>query len=159
LQAKLPAGARGGEIGAPGGRSGADAATFLGNRFAQAETAGVVTEPDPQDLKEISAAIRTARRQADWVLVTIDSHQSMPGGRETPPEFLETVARAAIDAGADLFVGHGPHILKGIELYKGRPIFYSLANFIFQNETVEFVPAENYLPLGLGPDASPADFN
>lgn len=39
-----------------------------------------------------------------------------------------------IDAGADVVVGHGPHILRGIEVYKRRPIFYSLANFIFEND-------------------------
>ena len=41
-----------------------------------------------------------------------------------------------IDAGADVVVGHGPHVLRGIEIYKGKPIFYSLANFMFQNETL-----------------------
>ncbi len=45
-----------------------------------------------------------------------------------------------IDAGADVFVGHGPHVLRGIEIYKGKPIFYSLSNFIFQNETVLRMP-------------------
>lgn len=39
-----------------------------------------------------------------------------------------------IDAAADVVVGHGPHVLRGIEVYKGRPIFYSLANFIFEND-------------------------
>ena len=44
-------------------------------------------------------------------------------------------AHWAIDQGADLFAGHGPHFLRGIEIYKNRPIFYSLGNFIFQNGT------------------------
>lgn len=42
-----------------------------------------------------------------------------------------------IDAGAGIVVGHGPHVLRGIEVYKGRPIFYSLANFIVENDLVE----------------------
>lgn len=42
-----------------------------------------------------------------------------------------------IDAGAGVVVGHGPHVLRGIEVYKRRPIFYSLASFIFENDLVE----------------------
>lgn len=42
-----------------------------------------------------------------------------------------------IDAAADVVVGHGPHVLRGIEVYKGSPIFYSLANFIVENDLVE----------------------
>ena len=53
-----------------------------------------------------------------------------------PADFLVTFARAMVDAGADMFVGHGPHVLRGIEIYKGKPILYSLGDFIFQNETL-----------------------
>jgi poly-gamma-glutamate capsule biosynthesis protein CapA/YwtB (metallophosphatase superfamily) len=151
LQAKIPSGR--------GARDGGGAVVFQGNRFEPSERPGVATTPDPTDLREITASIRAARKQADWVLVTIHCHESIPGERERPPQFLETFARASIDAGADMFVGHGPHMLKGIEIYKGKPIFYSLANFIFQNETVEFLPAENYAEFGLGPEATPAEFN
>jgi len=57
-----------------------------------------------------------------------------------------------------MFVGHGPHILRGIEIHEGRPIFYSLANFIFQNETVLRQPADNYEAFELGPHAHPGEF-
>jgi len=77
---------------------------------------------------------------------------------ELPAEFLVTFSRAMIDAGADVLVGHGPHFLKGIEIYKGKPIFYSLGNFIFENELVDFQPAENYLKNDLSPEALPSDF-
>ena len=43
---------------------------------------------------------------------------------------LRRWARAVIDAGADAVVGHGPHVLRGIEFYRGRPIAYSLGNFL-----------------------------
>lgn len=132
---------------------------FLGNRFEVADTPGVLTAPDELDLREITASIRAAKKQADWVVATIHCHESILGNREKPPQFLEIFARACIAAGADMFVGHGPHILKGIEIYQGKPIFYSLANFIFQNETVEFLPAENYQTFGLGVEATPADFS
>jgi hypothetical protein len=67
-------------------------------------------------------------------------------------------AHAAIDAGADVFVSHGPHVLRGIEIYKGKPIFYSLGNFVFENETMLFQPAESYDSLKLPPTASVGDY-
>ena len=75
-----------------------------------------------------------------------------------PSDFARAFARAAIDAGADIFVGHGSHTPLGIELYKGRPIFYSVGNLIMQNETLPFFPAIAYERFGLGHDATPADF-
>ena len=68
-----------------------------------------------------------------------------------------TFAHAAIDAGADIWLGHGPHVLRGIEIYNDKPIFYSLSNFIFQNETVRFLPGEFYEQVDLPPDANTAD--
>ena len=60
-----------------------------------------------------------------------------------------------IDAGADLVVGHGPHLLRGMELYKGKPIFYSLGNFIGQNELVAKIPADGYERFRADPDLTP----
>jgi poly-gamma-glutamate synthesis protein (capsule biosynthesis protein) len=144
-----------------GGRGGgaANAISFQGNRFELADKPGLVTTPNEQDLAELTASVRSARRQADWVVVAVHCHEYPSGSQERPPQFLETFARAAVDAGADMIVGTGPHMLKGVETYKGRLIFYSLGDFIFQNETVEFLPAENYLQYHLGADATPADFN
>jgi hypothetical protein len=70
-----------------------------------------------------------------------------------------TFARAMIDAGADVFVGHGPHLLRGVEIYKGKPILHSLGDFIFQNETLLRLPSENYEPFELGATAHVNDFN
>lgn len=50
---------------------------------------------------------------------------------ETPQEYQRALARRYIDAGADLVIGSHPHVLQGIEYYKGKPIFYSLGNFVF----------------------------
>lgn len=63
-----------------------------------------------------------------------------------------------IDAGADVVVGHGPHVLRGIEVHKGRPIFYSLTNYIFENDLVELQPADIYELLGLDGDLLPSDY-
>ena len=63
-----------------------------------------------------------------------------------------------IDAGADVFVGHGPHVLRGVEIYKGKPILYSLANFVFQNETLLRMPVDSYEEYSLGDAAQAADY-
>ena len=72
---------------------------------------------------------------------------------------LRPFARGAIDAGASTVVGHGPHYLKGIEIYNGKPIFYGLGYFIFQNDTVLRLPADNYEPYNLDSMARVSDFN
>ena len=64
-----------------------------------------------------------------------------------------------IDAGADVFVGHGPHVLRGIEVYKGKPVFYSLGDFIFENETLLRMPYEAYAPYKLGENNHVGDLN
>jgi poly-gamma-glutamate synthesis protein (capsule biosynthesis protein) len=97
-----------------------------------------------------------AKRQADWVFVSLFAHEAQVD-REIPAEFIKTFARACIDSGADAVCGHGPHLLPGIELYEKKPNFYSLGNFIFQNETVQRLPAEDYDIFDLGNEATPAD--
>ncbi|HZQ90643.1 MAG TPA: CapA family protein [Terriglobales bacterium] len=130
--------------------------SFLGNRFVAADAAGVATAPDPTDLARITAAVRRAARNAGLVLVSIHAHESGTS-REVPAAFLVDFARKCIDAGAHMFIGHGPHILRGVEIYKQRPIFYSLANFIFQAESMRQIPQEIYSRCGIeGRD--PSDF-
>jgi poly-gamma-glutamate synthesis protein (capsule biosynthesis protein) len=73
-------------------------------------------------------------------------------------EHIEVLAHEVIDAGADIFVGHGPHEDRGIEIYRGKPILYSLGDFIMQNDTVTPQPQRSYDLLDLGPDATPSDF-
>ena len=64
-----------------------------------------------------------------------------------------------VDAGADMFVGHAPHVLRGIEIYEGKPILHSLGDFIFENETLQRLPSENYETSDLGAAAHVNDFN
>ncbi|HXH06936.1 MAG TPA: CapA family protein [Vicinamibacterales bacterium] len=132
---------------------------LFGQRFVSGPAPAVRTEPNREDLEAMAAVVRSASRLADYTMVTIHAHEGIPGDRASPAEFLVTFARAMIEAGADLFVGHGPHVLRGIEVYKGKPILYSLGDFIFQNETLLRLPAENYEPYGLGREAQVADFN
>lgn len=123
-------------------------------RFALAEQNGMTTCPNEKDMARMEQQIRIARQQADHVLVSIHSHE-FDGADDLPPsEFLKTFAHRCIDAGADAILGHGPHELRGIEIYRGKPIFYSLGNFIFQTETVSVQPADAYESKGLPKDAT-----
>ena len=102
------------------------------------------TYPLEKDVDRIVRSIIEAKKQSDQVIVSIHSHQFSNGDKENPAEFIRIFAKKCIDAGATIIVGHGPHILRGIELYKKGIIFYSLGNFIFQNETVSRLPADFY---------------
>lgn len=135
----------------------AETVNLGGVRFVEGADPGRATAAHAGDLAEIVEVVREAGRQADWVIVTSHSHEGAES-RNVPADFIVEVAHAAIDAGADMFVGHGPHVLRGIEIYRGAPIFYSLANFIFQNETVELQPADNYEAQGLGHRDHPGRF-
>jgi poly-gamma-glutamate synthesis protein (capsule biosynthesis protein) len=109
-------------------------------------------------MEEIGSVVRNAETLADYTIVSIHAHESQ-GDRTVPARFVVDFARRMIDEGADVFVGHGPHVLRGIEIYKGKPILYSLGDFVFQNETLQRLPDENYAPLGLGEDKGLSDFN
>ncbi len=100
-------------------------------------------DADSVDVREILAAIRQGKDNADFLVATIHAHE--PGNwSDQPPDFLPALAHAAIDNGADAFVGHGPHQLRGIEVYRGRPIFYSLGNFFFQVSSLEPIAKDLY---------------
>lgn len=130
---------------------------FGGSRFAASDTEGVTTRADKTDLDRLIRSIGEAKRQADYVLVSIHSHEMKDRSKSRPADFLQEAARACIDAGAHAVLGHGPHILRGVELYRGKPILYSLGNFIFQNETVDRLPSDYYAQYGLGHEHNTAD--
>jgi len=132
-------------------------------RFKLAEETKVVRTVNELDFKGNIKAVEDARRLSDWVVFSLHDHASaskVPEGfkpRDFAPEPIEEFAHACIDAGADAFVGHGPHVLRGIELYKGKPIFYSLGNFVFQSTLITRQPSDLFERWGLGKEASTAD--
>ena len=134
-----------------------DTLNFGGRRYVSGPVPGQRTEPNKQDLDEIARVVRSAATLSDLVIVSLHCHE---GGvnRSVPADFIPIFARAMIDAGADVFVGHGPHVLRGVEIYKGKPILYSLANFVFQNETLLRMPADSYEEYSLGDAAQAADY-
>ncbi|WMJ80708.1 CapA family protein [Clostridium sp. MB40-C1] len=125
--------------------------------FVEGTQEGLITVPMQKDLARIINAIYEAKRQADYVIVSIHSHEMKGEFNDQPAEFLQLAARKCIDAGAHSVIGHGPHVLRGIEIYKKCPIFYSLGNFIFQNETVIDQPHDFYNSYGLGHTSNIAD--
>lgn len=106
----------------------------------------------------VAEDIRALRGQVDWIIVNYHWGVELA---DYPGDWQIDLARFTIDQGADLVVGHHPHVLQGAEVYKGRPIVYSLGNFIFggnarsdydtavlkvslkdRNMKVEFLPVE-----------------
>lgn len=131
---------------------------MFGRNFAIGDESTIRMEANEDDVQEITAVVNNASRVADFTVVTIHAHEHA-GRRELSPDFLPVFARAMIEAGADVFVTHGPHVLRGIEIYQGKPIFYSMGNFIFQNETLLRLPSDNYEKYDLDGNAHVADFN
>ena len=83
-----------------------------------------------EDLRDILRSIRNGKYLSDFLVVTIHSHEAssaveMGLSSDRPPDFLVDLAHKAIDNGADAFVGHGPHVLRGIEIHNGKPILYA----------------------------------
>ncbi|MEP9319720.1 CapA family protein [Pseudomonas sp. LABIM340] len=117
--------------------------------FRQGESARLRTLPRKKDMDDILRWVEEARTLSDVVVLSIHAHELGHDAKgewdlEVAAEFIQPVARRMIDAGVDIVVGHGPHLLRGMEIYNGKPIFYSLGNFIGQNELVERLPADSY---------------
>ncbi len=105
-----------------------------------------VEGPLESDIEAMEDDIVLAKRHNDVVIVALHnhdvSHHRAYGIQENIPPTEEIMYRKAIDAGADIVLGSGPHVLRGIEIYKGKPIFYSLADFIYQYRTPDRIPID-----------------
>ena len=116
----------------------------------------LVETVNPRDEARILREVRNAANMADYVIVNSHSHE--PGNDSVvPPEWLRVFVKKCLDAGGTTFVVHGPHQVRGIEVYKGKPIFYSLGNFVFQNETIDPMPADHYEQFDLPDTALSSD--
>ena len=89
--------------------------------------------PHPDDLNHMIEDIQKARQEADIVIVSI--HWGIHFKEAVIADYQKYYAHFAIDNGADLVLGHHAHILKPIEIYKGKVIFYSLGNFAMEEVT------------------------
>jgi poly-gamma-glutamate synthesis protein (capsule biosynthesis protein) len=102
---------------------------------------GTPLERNEEDAQRILESIRNAHKQADLVIVYQHNHiydkpfatifsEELPE-RLVPPPWIKKWTHEEIDAGADVVVMHGAPLVQGVEIYRNRPIFYDLGNFIF----------------------------
>src|SRR5579872_2443450 len=113
-----------------------DELVLFGTRYKVGEKVGSLTYTiDQRDLDGIMRSIRVGKQNSDFMVAAIHCHQNSFSYQayshdNSTPDFLIELAHKAIDNGADVFVGHGVHTLRGVEIYKGKPIFYGVASFI-----------------------------
>lgn len=122
------------------GASSGDTLSAFGVKFRVTPGPGEYTyEMDQQDERDILREIRTGKQFSDFEIATIHWHQNRFAFQQYsfdhyPADYQIKFAHDAIDQGADVFYAHGVHTLKGVEIYKGRPIFYGVSNFVVQEQ-------------------------
>ena len=126
-------------------------------KFVLGDKCEYVMEANRTDIERVKRAIYEANLQADYIMVSIHSHQLSGSAKENPSQFLIDFAHECLDCGANAIIGHGPHLLRPIEVYKDCPIFYSLGDFILQLYNIELAPAEFFTKYGLHPDSTVHD--
>lgn len=134
-----------------------DRLELFGVQYMVGDHHGYHFQMDKGDLRDILLNVEDAKKSSDFVIVSLHAH-APDSSIQTPADFAPSFAHDAIDEGADAVVMHGPHQLRGIEIYKGRPIFYSLGNFIFQIDIIQPIEPDIYDDYELDPrDSSPVD--
>ena len=123
--------------------------SFGGLTLISGEETRLVQKIKAQDLTRVKKSIDEAKLCADYIMISMHSHEMGGKEKEEPADFLVDFAHFCIDSGANAVVGHGPHLLRPIEIYKGSPIFYSLGDFVLQLYNVEFAPQEMYDMYGM----------
>lgn len=98
--------------------------------FRRSDRFGRNIKIDAADLHRNLSAITAAAEKGDIVIAYLHHHHWASDWYQVP-DWVGGVAKECIDAGASMFVSHGAPVLQPVEIYKGRPIFYSLGNFIF----------------------------
>lgn len=132
-------------------------AETINANFKIGEETGIKTYIQERDNLEIQKWIKDTKMRSDISIVSIHAHEQ--GEKmEDPADFIKSFAYKAIDNGANIVVGHGPHYLKGIEIYKGCPIFYSLGNFIGHNELINKLPQDTYENYRIDTKSTPSEF-
>ena len=116
-----------------------DGSHTFNSKFVVGEVIETLTEPNKSDIEALQLEVKAASFQADYTVVTFHGHESKKAHEPSvPADFLVAFSRAMIDAGADVVYGHGPHVLRGIEIYKEKPILYSLGDFIMHGSDFKF---------------------
>lgn len=116
-----------------------DRLQLFGNWYKVGPKSGEVSYVmNPQDEREILRSIRDGKENSDFMVASIHCHQANYDFQaysfdNDAPDFLVELAHKAIDNGADVFIGEGVHTLRPVEIYKGKPIFYGVSSFIYQD--------------------------
>jgi poly-gamma-glutamate capsule biosynthesis protein CapA/YwtB (metallophosphatase superfamily) len=151
----------------PEEKSDPDRLNFFGAWYKAGEPRGGISyKMNSDDLRDILRNIRNGKEQSDFMIASIHTHESpssfpMDFLQEAPTDFLVELAHKAIDNGADVFVGTGVHVLRPVEIYKGRPIFYGLMSFVHQFYGAPGEP-DRYEAAGLNPfttETTETEFN
>lgn len=100
-------------------------------------------ECDKRDQAGIIHNLRQAKQTSDFTIVAQHTHEPDNFTTEVP-NYLPTLARQLVDDGADMLCGHGPHQLRGIEIYRGKPLLYSLGNFCFMDNSQQVVARDEW---------------
>ena len=154
-------------MGVPEKASDANAYDLLGERFEIGPNFGIKSSCNKSDFDENMRMVRAARYFSDRVIVSLHVHEQggptlmtaeRPSEIEDMADYAIDFARSSIDNGADIVVMHGPQFPMAVEIYKGKPIFHGIGIFVFQIETMRFLPAEVYERYDLDANATPAEF-
>ena len=110
-----------------------------------------------KDLARITETVKAAKSEHDYVFVQVHCHDNDGKSHANPPEYLTEFCHAVIDVGADAVFGGGCHELRGAEIYKNKPVFYSLGDFIYQGMRVEYLPPDFMEKYGVDINATAAE--
>jgi poly-gamma-glutamate capsule biosynthesis protein CapA/YwtB (metallophosphatase superfamily) len=127
----------------PSSASGRNQLMLSGTVITEGQKTAVDFVPNDRDLQGILGQVRLARSKCGDIVVMLHSHE--PSNQsQVASDFVQTFARALVDAGASLVVGSGPHQLRGIEVHNRGVIFYSLGNFVFDYNAIDSRAADVY---------------
>ena len=138
---------------APAPKAGATEVELFDTHYRLSPAQGLHYEMDLFDEAGLLKAVRDAKETSDLVVFTIHAHESPTGEDDdtpAPPDFLVKLFHEAVDAGADVIMGGGPHSLRGVEIYHGKPILYGLGAFFINGD----IKAIQQTQQQVWPDAS-----
>jgi hypothetical protein len=138
--------------------------TAFGTQFRVMDRPGEHSfDMNAKDLNEILTQVRTGKQASDFMASNFHWHQNRYDFQHYsydhfPADFEIKFAHLAIEQGDDFFLAQGVHTIKGVEIYKGKPIFYGVSNFVFQSAlmpegkgSLPPVPGDEGPRRGLGP--------
>ncbi|ODV83389.1 hypothetical protein CANARDRAFT_9626 [[Candida] arabinofermentans NRRL YB-2248] len=126
------------------------------------EKAHVKTHYNQKDANALFKSIKDCSNRSDFNFVSLHTHEGINNNwyNPLPAEFIQEFARKSIDTGADAIIGHGAHFMRGVEIYKGKPIFYNIGSFLMEFEVGEsIISPEMYEVYNLPPDSRPSDLH